>query len=64
MLVILTDEHILDPHQVCQGCLMANQQGFPRWNHGKLGCGHTLGKPSNKQPEIYECQMGFKVADV
>jgi len=64
MLVILTDEHILDPGSVCQGCLLANQQGQPRWREGKLGCGHSLGKGGSQQPNLYECQMGFTIANI
>lgn len=64
MLVILTDEHILEPQQVCQGCLLADQRGFPRWHHGRLGCGHALGRAGNNLPKIYECEMGFRVANI
>lgn len=64
MLVILTDEHILDTGSVCQGCLLANQQGQPRWREGKLGCGHSLGKGGSQQPNLYECQMGFTIANI
>ena len=64
MLVILTEEQILSPQQVCQGCLLANRSGSPRWHRGKLGCGKFLGKPGENQPALYECQMGFRVAKV
>lgn len=64
MLVILQDEQILSPEKVCQGCLLANQKGFPRWNKGKLGCGHCLENLSDKQPKLYECQMGFRLANI
>jgi hypothetical protein len=63
MLVILTDEQVLSPKQVCQGCLLANQSGLPRWQNGKLGCGQALGERKN-QPTLYECQMGFRVANI
>lgn len=64
MLVILTDEQILSPAQVCQGCLLADKSGQPRWRQGKLGCGHAVSKLTSHQPEQYECEMGFRVAHV
>ncbi len=64
MLVILTENQILDPYQVCQGCLFANQSGQPRWKGSHLSCGHRVRKPTEHQPEQYECQMGFRVANV
>ncbi|MBZ8182359.1 MAG: hypothetical protein SAL07_10310 [Oscillatoria sp. PMC 1051.18] len=70
MLVILADEQILSPQQVCQGCLMASQSGLPRWHQGKLGCGRALRLAGceidtrSKQPDLYECQMGFRLADI
>lgn len=74
MLIILTDEQVLSPHQVCCGCLFANQQGLPRWRKGKLGCGlavrsadktvcpKSLTQAKNNLPQLYQCQMGFQVA--
>lgn len=64
MLVILTDEHVLSTQQVCQGCLLATHEGQPRWQGGKLGCGHALGKATGHQLALYECQMGFKIANI
>lgn len=64
MLIILTDEQILSTQQVCQNCLLANRQGLPRWHHGKLGCGDRLGKSDNDRPTFYQCQMGFRVANI
>ncbi|MGK7873866.1 MAG: hypothetical protein AB4426_11305 [Xenococcaceae cyanobacterium] len=64
MLVILTDEQVLSTQQVCQGCLLADRRGLPRWRQGKLGCGHFLGKPGKNQPALYECQMGFLIANI
>ncbi len=64
MLVILTDEQVISPTRVCEGCLLADRSGSPRWHHGKLGCGHYLGKENKTQPAIYECQMGFKLANI
>jgi hypothetical protein len=64
MLVILADEQVLSTEQVCPGCLLANCQGLPRWQQGKLGCGHFLGKGEQNQPALYQCQMGFKIAEL
>jgi hypothetical protein len=64
MLVILMDEQILSPTQVCQSCLLADQSGQPRWRQGKLGCGHALRKRTPQQPDQYECEMGFRVANI
>ncbi|HAG79618.1 MAG TPA: hypothetical protein DCL61_00290 [Cyanobacteria bacterium UBA12227] len=64
MLVILMEEQVLSPSQVCRNCLLATQNGQPRWSHGKLGCGHALRKLTPQQPDQYECEMGFRVANV
>ncbi len=65
MLVIITDEQLLSPKQVCQTCLMANQSGLPRWQEGKLNCGRAVvARSSENQANIYECQMGFRVANI
>ena len=64
MLVILTDEQILSPQKVCQGCLMADRNGLPRWHHGTLGCGQDLCQSSEDKLLIYRCQMGFRVASI
>ena len=64
MLVIITDEQLLSPKQVCQTCLMANRGGLPRWHQGKLNCGRTVNKSNENQATVYECQMGFRVADI
>jgi len=62
MLVVLTEEQILSPKQVCQNCLLADRRGLPRWRQGHLGCGQMLRRLSEQQPELYECQMGFRLA--
>jgi len=62
MLVVLLDEQILSPKQVCQNCLLADRSGVPRWRRGGLGCGQTLRRLTDQQPELYECQMGFRLA--
>ena len=64
MLVILMEEQILSPACVCQTCLLADRSGQPRWRQGKLGCGHVVRKLSPQQPEQYECEMGFRVANI
>jgi hypothetical protein len=64
MLVILMDEQVLSPNQVCQNCLLADQSGQPRWRRGKLGCGQAIRKLTPHQPDQYECEMGFRIANV
>ncbi|MBF2075924.1 MAG: hypothetical protein IGS50_19490 [Synechococcales cyanobacterium C42_A2020_086] len=64
MLVILMENQILPPQQVCQSCLMADQSGQPRWHQGQLRCGRALRKGTIDQPEQYECQMGFRIAHI
>ena len=64
MLVMLIEDQLITPHQVCQTCLMADQGGEPRWRSGQLRCGHRLPKISEEQPEQFECQMGFKIASI
>jgi hypothetical protein len=77
MLVILTDEQMLSPQQVCCNCLLATSKGLPRWRQGKLGCGLAIstrrspespevarGDRENHPPKWYECQMGFRVAAI
>ncbi len=64
MLVILRNEQVLSTDNVCHDCLLASQGGTPRWNHGKLGCGHCLGKSKSNQLTMYECQMGFRLANI
>lgn len=64
MLVILMDNQLISPQQVCQSCLMADQQGQPRWHHGQLRCGRALHKATSSLPDQFECQMGFRVANI
>ena len=64
MLVILIENQLIPPHMVCQSCLMADQSGQPRWQGGQLRCGHALRKQTEQHPEQYECQMGFRVAEI
>jgi hypothetical protein len=64
MLVILMDNQLISPQHVCQTCLLADQSGQPRWSGGRLRCGHALHKMAEQQPEQYECEMGFRVANI
>ena len=64
MLVILMDEQVLPPQVVCQTCLLADHSGQPRWRGGQLRCGHAIDKLGEKQPDQYECQMGFRIANI
>ncbi len=64
MLVILTRDNILAAQQVCSGCLLSNRQGLPRWYQGHLGCGHSLNQLDRQQAHLYECEMGFQVAEI
>ncbi len=64
MLVILAGDRLLSPQQVCPGCLMADQSGQPRWRHGQLRCGQAVRSLSATLPNQYECQMGFRVAQI
>ena len=50
MLVILMDEQILAPEQVCQSCLLADRSGQPRWRGGELRCGQAIRKLTQQQP--------------
>ncbi len=64
MLVILMENQLIEPHKVCQTCLMADQSGQPRWNGGQLRCGHAIRKMTEQQPDQFECAMGFRVANI
>ena len=64
MLVVLIENQLLAPKQVCQSCLLANQDGQPRWQQGQLCCGHPLEQTNPQQPHLYECQMGFQIANI
>nr|WP_317105495.1 hypothetical protein [Chroococcidiopsis sp. SAG 2025] len=64
MLVILMEDRILAPQQVCQSCLLADRAGQPRWRQGQLRCGQAVPKLSPGQPDQYECMMGFRIANV
>ena len=64
MLVMLTDNQLIAPQTVCQTCLLADQNGQPRWRQGRLGCGRMVAGLDHGQPVQYECQMGFRVASI
>lgn len=64
MLVILMNNQLVSPQQVCQSCLLADQSGQPRWRAGRLRCGRAVRAAIDQQPEQYECQMGFRVANI
>ena len=64
MLVILIQEQLIAPQQVCQSCLLADKSGQPRWHNGKLGCAQAAKKITQKQADWYECMMGFRIANI
>jgi len=64
MLVILMENHLISPTSVCSTCLLADQSGQPRWSAGRLRCGRALQKHDEQDIAQFECQMGFRVADV
>ena len=53
MLVILNEEQVFSARQVCQGCLLADQQGLPRWQPGRLQCGNAVRPVDSHQPILY-----------
>jgi hypothetical protein len=64
MLIVMMNDQLLSPGSICQTCLMANQEGQPRFYHGRLTCGRQLIQGRENQPEQYECQMGFRIANI
>ncbi|WOD38123.1 hypothetical protein [Nodosilinea sp. E11] len=64
MLVIMTDNQLIAPQKVCCNCLMADRHGQPRWHQGVLRCGHQVASLDQAQPTQFECEMGFRVADI
>jgi len=64
MLVMLMDNQILSSEKICQSCLLATDNGQPRWGEGKLRCGQPISKCTEQQPDQYECVMGFRVANI
>ncbi len=64
MLVILMENQLLEPQRVCQGCPLADRSGQPRWRGGQLSCGHPVHQTTENLPSQYECQMGFRIANI
>jgi hypothetical protein len=64
MLVMLTNNQLFSPHVVCQSCLLADHYGQPRWHQGQLSCGRQVYGVSEQQPQQYQCQMGFRIAEI
>jgi hypothetical protein len=64
MLVIMTDSQLISPQAVCCNCLMADRNGQPRWHQGVLNCGQPVASPDQANPAQFQCQMGFRVADI
>jgi hypothetical protein len=64
MLVMLTNNQLFSPHVVCQSCLLADHYGQPRWHQGQLSCGRQVCGASKQQPQQYQCQMGFRIAEI
>lgn len=62
MLVVLLDNQVIPSASVCAGCLMANHSGQPRLRDGQLGCAQRL-ESSTALPQ-YQCQMGFRLANI
>ncbi len=64
MLVMLIEDQILAPRQMCQSCLMADRSGQPRWRQGQLRCGQPIHKLTEQQAQQYECMMGFRIVHI
>jgi hypothetical protein len=64
MLIVITENQLISPQELCQCCLLADSKGQPRWREGKLGCGHPLNKAEKNLPVTYECEMGFKITNI
>lgn len=64
MFMVLTEGQMFPVQRVCQGCLLADQGGQPRADRGRLHCGQTLRTGQGGKPPLYECTMGFQVANI
>lgn len=64
MLIALMKDQLVTLQTVCQSCLMADGSGRPRWDGVNLRCGRQLARLDQNQPAQYECQMGFRIAEV
>ncbi|MEY2833587.1 MAG: hypothetical protein RLZZ574_2846 [Cyanobacteriota bacterium] len=56
MIVMIVDQQILSPKQVCQNCLMSDQSGLPRWHDSKLRCG----KRRSQSPKGFALTLTLK----
>jgi len=43
---------------------VADQHGRPRWQQGELRCGRQVAGLDAGQPTQFECEMGFRIADI
>jgi len=64
MVTMMMGDRLIPMQQVCQNCLMASQDGQPRWEDGRLRCGRAVVAQSPQQANQFECQMGFRVIKV
>ncbi len=67
MWVVVMDEQVISPKQVCQHCLMADQSGHPRGNQERLRCARQSQRRMAEDPSpnhLVECEMGFTLAHV
>jgi len=64
MLLIMIEDQLLSPEPVCTTCLLADQEGQPRWYQGRLRCGQAIGQRCGQRADQYECQMGFRLVQV
>jgi len=64
MLVIVMDDRVLSPCQICETCCLADGHGQPRWHENKLDCGRVVSPRSPDRPQQFECVMGFRVANI
>ena len=64
MLVMVVGDRLVPVQQVCQSCVMASRDGQPRWDSGKLRCGHAIVPVMPQQPNQFDCEMGFRVVQV
>ncbi|MGA7952482.1 MAG: hypothetical protein WCA07_03075 [Gloeobacterales cyanobacterium] len=61
MWVVILEKQVIRSDIVCSSCLLANSQGHPRYDNGRLRCGRL----SQTLPEAisqYQCTMGFQLA--
>jgi hypothetical protein len=67
MLVVIINQQIIAPSQVCQTCPLADRDGQPRWRQGTLCCNRVVRDLSccnEPQSDVYVCQMGFRLVEV